>query len=183
MSIFLVSTITLKLILKYFLQKLSVLHLQTHNMYVISIYFYGRALGFLLNHSIYKEAWKLKTFAQLREIKCQPNERIWLLKDTCRKHYRKMRNCWLPAFFLLPTLNALKGLHPKGFLRPANGFVTEEKRTKHAEFGYPVTKFISLDARDSSDRFVESISHIMTIHQTDVSVRFVRWKVLNMLKT
>ena len=33
----------------------------------------------------------------------------------------------------------------KGLVRPANGFVTEGKRTKHAEFGYPVTKFISSD--------------------------------------
>ena len=71
----------------------------------------------------------------------------------------------------------------KGLVRPASGFVTEGKRTKHAEFGYPVTKLISSDARDSSDRFVERISHIMTVHQTGVSVRFVRWKVLNMLKT
>ena len=54
----------------------------------------------------------------------------------------------------------------KGLVTPANGFVTEEKRTKHAEFGYPVTKFISSDARDSSDRFVERLSHIMTVHQT-----------------
>ena len=80
-------------------------------------------------------------------------------------------------------------LDPKGLVRPANGFVMEGKRTKHAEFGYPVTKFdypvtkfISSDARDSSDRFVERISHIMTVHQTGISVRFVRWKVLNMLK-
>ena len=43
---------------------------------------------------------------------------------------------------------------PKGLVRPANGFVTEGKRTKHAEFGYPATKSISSDARDSSDRFV-----------------------------
>ena len=64
--------------------------------------------------------------------------------------------------------------HPlsKGLVRPANGFVTEGKRTKHAEFGYPATKFISSDAH-----------HIKTVHQTGVSVRFVRWKVLNMLKT
>ena len=33
----------------------------------------------------------------------------------------------------------------KGLVTPANGFVTEEKRIKHAEFGYPVTKFISSD--------------------------------------
>ena len=70
-----------------------------------------------------------------------------------------------------------------GLVTPANGFVTEEKRIKHAEFGYPVTKFISSDARDSSDRFVERLSHIMTVHQTGVSIRFVRWKVLNMFKT
>ena len=49
---------------------------------------------------------------------------------------------------------------------------TQGKRTKHTELGYPVTKFISSDAR-----------HITTVHQTGVSVRFVRWKVLNMLKT
>ena len=61
--------------------------------------------------------------------------------------------------------------HPKGLVRLANGFVTEEKRTKHAEFRYPVTKFIS-DAR-----------HITTVHQTGVSVCSVLWKVLNMLKT
>ena len=71
----------------------------------------------------------------------------------------------------------------KGLFTPANGFVTEEKRIKHAEFGYPVTKFISSDARDSSDRFVERLSHIMTVHQTGVSIRFIRWKVLNMFKT
>ena len=59
----------------------------------------------------------------------------------------------------------------QGLVRPANGFVTEGKRTKHAEFGYLVTEFISSDAR-----------HIMTVHQTGVSVRFVWWKVLNMLK-
>ena len=58
----------------------------------------------------------------------------------------------------------------KGLVTPANGFVTEEKRVKHAEFGYPVTKFISSDTRDSSDRFVERLSHIMTVHQTGVSV-------------
>ena len=61
---------------------------------------------------------------------------------------------------------------PKGLVRPANGFVTEGKQSKHAEFGYPVTKFISSDAR-----------HITTIHQTGVSVCFAWWKVLNMLKT
>ena len=68
----------------------------------------------------------------------------------------------------------------KDLVIPANGFVTEGKRTKHAEFGNPATEFISSD-----DRFVERtcISHIMTEHQTGVSVRFVRWKVLNMLKT
>ena len=71
----------------------------------------------------------------------------------------------------------------KGLVRPANGFVTEGKRTKHGEFSYPVTKSISSDARDSCDRFVERISHIMALHQTGVSVRFVRWKILNMLKT
>ena len=71
----------------------------------------------------------------------------------------------------------------KGLVTPANGFVTEEKWIKHAEFGYPVTKFISSDARDSSDRFVERLSHIMTVHQTGVSIRFIRWKVLNMFKT
>ena len=60
----------------------------------------------------------------------------------------------------------------QGLVRPANGFVTEGKRTKHAEFGYLVTEFISSDA-----------CHIMTVHQTGVSVRFVWWKVLNMLKT
>ena len=59
-----------------------------------------------------------------------------------------------------------------GLVRPANGFVTERKQTKHVEFGYPVTKFISFDAR-----------HITTAYQTGVFVRFVRWKVLNMLKT
>ena len=56
------------------------------------------------------------------------------------------------------------------------------KMDKNAEFGYPVTKFIS-DPRNSSDRFVERISHIMTVYQTGVSVHFVRWKVLKMLKT
>ena len=71
----------------------------------------------------------------------------------------------------------------KGLVTPANGFVTEVKRIKHTEFGYPVTKFISSDARDSSDRFVEHLSHIMTVHQTGVSIRFIRWKVLNMFKT
>ena len=71
----------------------------------------------------------------------------------------------------------------KGLVTPSNGFVTEEKRIKHAEFGYPVTKFISSDARDSSDRFVERLSHIMTVHQTGVSIRFIPWKVLNMFKT
>ena len=70
----------------------------------------------------------------------------------------------------------------KGLVRPANRFVTEGKWTKHAEFGYPVTKFISSDARDCSNRFVERISHIMTVHQTDVSVRFVRLKVLTCSK-
>ena len=54
------------------------------------------------------------------------------------------------------TLSSGNGLSmskicPKGLVRPANGFVMEGKRTKHAEFGYPVTKFISSDARDSSD--------------------------------
>ena len=78
----------------------------------------------------------------------------------------------------LPICFSLKGL-----VTPANGFVTEEKRIKHAEFGYPVTKFISSDARDSSDRFVERLSHIMTVHQTGVSIRFIWWKVLNMFKT
>ena len=76
----------------------------------------------------------------------------------------------------------LKRILSNGLVRPANGFITEGKRTKHAAFGYPMTKFSSSDARDSSDRFVERICHIMTIHQTGVSVRFVRWKVLNMLK-
>ena len=53
-------------------------------------------------------------------------------------------------------------------------FFTEGKRTKHAESGYPVIKYmyISSDAR-----------HITTVHQTGVFVRFVRRKVLNMLKT
>ena len=60
----------------------------------------------------------------------------------------------------------------KGLVRPANGFVMEGKWTKYAEFDYPLTKFFSSDAR-----------HIMTVHQTGVSVRFVGWKVLNMLKT
>ena len=74
-------------------------------------------------------------------------------------------------------------LDPKGLVTPANGFVTEEKRIKHAEFGYPVTKFISSDARDSSNRFVKHLSQIMTVHQMGVSIRFIRWKVLNMFKT
>ena len=66
----------------------------------------------------------------------------------------------------------------------SNGFVTEKKReTKHAEFGYMVTKFISSDGRGPRDRFVKRTTHKMTLHQTDVSVRFVRWKCLNMLKT
>ena len=73
----------------------------------------------------------------------------------------------------------LFGHRVKGLVTPANGFVTEEKRIKHAEFGYPVTKFISSDARDSSDRFVERLSHIMTVHQMGVSICFIRWKVLN----
>ena len=76
-----------------------------------------------------------------------------------------------------------KRINSKRLVRPANGFVTEGKQTKHAEFGYPVTKFLSSNARDSSDRFVERISHIMTVYQTGISVRFVRCKVLNMLKT
>ena len=46
---------------------------------------------------------------------------------------------------------SMSKISPKGLVRPANGFVMEGKRTKHAEFGYPVTKFISSDARDSSD--------------------------------
>ena len=71
----------------------------------------------------------------------------------------------------------------QGLVTQANRFVMEGKRTKHAEFGYPMTKFISSDARDSSNRFVKRLNHMMTIHQTGVSVRFIRWKVLNMLKT
>ena len=71
----------------------------------------------------------------------------------------------------------------KGLVGPANGFVTEGKQTKHAEFSYPVTKFICSDARGSCDQFVERISDTMTVHQTGVSVRFVRWKFLNMLRT
>ena len=58
-----------------------------------------------------------------------------------------------------------------GLVRLANGFVTEGKQTKHAKFGYPVTKFISSDAR-----------HITTVHQTGISVPFVQWKLFNMLK-
>ena len=34
----------------------------------------------------------------------------------------------------------------KGLFRPAEGFVTEGKRTKHAELSYPVTELISSDA-------------------------------------
>ena len=37
-------------------------------------------------------------------------------------------------------------LKDKGMVRTANRFVKEGKWTKHAEFGYPVTKFISSDA-------------------------------------
>ena len=80
-------------------------------------------------------------------------------------------------------LRSTRSRKTKGLVRPANGFVTERKLTKHAEFGYLVTKFISSDTRDFSDRFVEHISHIMTIHQMGDSVRFVTWKVLKMLKT
>ena len=69
-------------------------------------------------------------------------------------------------------MTATNAKEAKRLVRPANRFVMEEKRTKHAEIGYPVTKFISSDAR-----------HLMTVHQTGVSVCFVRWKVLNMLKT
>ena len=32
----------------------------------------------------------------------------------------------------------------EGFVRPANRFVTEGKRTKHTEYSYPITKLISL---------------------------------------
>ena len=32
-----------------------------------------------------------------------------------------------------------RGLCGLGLVRPANGFVTEGKRTKHTEFGYSVT--------------------------------------------
>ena len=92
--------------------------------------------------------------------------------DVC--YGRPLLQAWL-----LPDRNSIS----KGLVTPANGFVTEEKRIKHAEFGYPVTKFISSDARDSRDRFVERLSHIMTVHQTGVSIRFIRWKVLNMFKT
>ena len=61
----------------------------------------------------------------------------------------------------------------KSLVGTANGFVAEEKRKKHAEFGYPVTEFISFDARDSSNQSVEHTSHIITLHQMGVSVRFV----------
>ena len=71
----------------------------------------------------------------------------------------------------------------KGLVRPAKGFVQEGNRTKRAEFGYPVTKFISSNARGSRYRFVERISFTMTVHQIDISVRFVRLTFLNTFKT
>ena len=78
----------------------------------------------------------------------------------------------------------------KSFVKPANGFVTEGKqicyrgqRDKHAEFRYPVTQFISSNARGTCDRFVEPLSHKMTIHPTIISVCFVQRKFFTMLKT
>ena len=70
----------------------------------------------------------------------------------------------------------------QGLVRPdwlANGFVREGKQTKHAEFNYLVTKFISSDTRGSCggshNPFVEHINPTMAIHQTGISVCFVQW--------
>ena len=82
----------------------------------------------------------------------------------------------------LQSLTNDRYLKPKGLVRLVNRFVIEGKQTKHAEFSYLVRKSISSDAQDSRDGFVERISHIMALHQTGISVRFVWWKVLNMLK-
>ena len=51
------------------------------------------------------------------------------------------------------------------YILPANGYVTEGKRTKHAEFGYPVNpviKSISSATRGSRSRCVERRNHTMT---------------------
>ena len=61
-----------------------------------------------------------------------------------------------------------------------NGFVTEGKRTKHAEFGYPVTNFISSNSlyndRTSNGRLcpfclVESFEHAQDFKpdETDIT--------------
>ena len=71
----------------------------------------------------------------------------------------------------------------KGLVRPANGFVTDRKRTKDSESTYPVTKLISCDAEGSRDQVVECLTDTMTINPTDVSVCFVQWKFFNILKT
>ena len=51
----------------------------------------------------------------------------------------------------MSKIETLAGCQIKGLVRLANEFATEGKRTKHAEFGYAVTKFISSDAQDYSD--------------------------------
>ena len=50
----------------------------------------------------------------------------------------------------------------KAWSHPANGYETEGKRTKYAELGNSVTKFISSAARGSRDRYVEPRSLAMT---------------------
>ena len=48
-----------------------------------------------------------------------------------------MGNCMEKVFTMIASHKT------EGLLRPANRFVMEGKQTKHAEFSYPVTKFIS----------------------------------------
>ena len=50
----------------------------------------------------------------------------------------------------------------KGPVRPTNEYVTERKRTKYTDFGYPVIKFTCSAAQDSSYRCVNGRKHTMT---------------------
>ena len=88
------------------------------------------------------------------------NFRLFQTKEFANDNFKLDENC-------RKFSNGLKTLWEKEKL-----LIMSKTKTKQAEFGYPVTKFISPDAR-----------HITTVHQTGVSVRFVPWKVLNMIKT
>ena len=82
-----------------------------------------------------------------------------------------------PKMILWTQIQSAGSVKCKWLVRLANWFVKKGKRTKHTEFSYSVTKFISSNAQGSRDWFVERISHMMTIDQKGISVRFVRGEI------